>query len=251
MIFPNLRLTGRWRFALAAGLVLTLFPPSAWSQSIGGATGLVFVPTARTQPDGTLALGAGYIPDDYSDYLDGAAYLPLYASVAFLPSVEVGFRFSRAVGTGIPQALGDRMLFARIRVLKEKGALPAIAIGAHDFLRSSSNQTNQFAALYCVASKQVDLAALGFIQNADLHVGLGTDWIGGEDNQFVGPFGGMALAFIDADTGVLRSVETLMEYDGRTVNVGQRVGLGNLLDLTAALQGLKAPVVGLVVRREL
>lgn len=251
MTSPVFSLNGRWRFALAAVLLTTLAAPYAQSQSIGGATGLVFVPTARTQPDGTLAIGAGYVSAEYSDYLDGAAYMPIFASVAFLPSVEVGFRFSRAVNTGIPQALGDRMLFARVRILEESGALPALAVGAHDFLRSSSNQTNQFAALYGVASKRVDFRSLGFIQNVDLHLGLGTDWIGGEDNQFVGPFGGMALAFVDADTGALRRVDALIEYDSRTVNAGARLGLGSVLDLTAALQGLKAPTVGLVARHAL
>jgi len=251
VISPILRTNGRWRIALAAVLMMALAAPSAMSQSIGGATGLVFVPTARIQPDGTLAIGTGYIPDDYSTYLNGAAFVPTYASVAFLPAVEIGFRFSRAVNTGIPQALGDRMFFARVQVLQERGALPALAVGAHDFLRSSSNQTNQFAALYGVASKQVDLSSLGFIQNADLHLGLGTDWIGGEDNQFVGPFGGVALAFVDTDTGTLQRVETLVEYDGRTVNVGQRIGLGSVLDVTAGLQGLNAVTFGVVVRHPL
>lgn len=250
-------LSGRWRIALAAVLMMASLGPLAQSQSLGGATGLIFVPTARTQADGVLAIGTGYVPDTYSVYTltdspeAAVAYVPTYASVSFLPAVEVGFRFSRAVDTGVPQALGDRMLFARVRVLEERGALPALAVGAHDFLRSTSNQTNQFAALYGVASKQVDLSGLRVVQNADVHVGLGTDWLQGKNNQFVGPFGGVALAFVDAETGILRRVVSLAEYDGRTVNVGQRLGLGAGVDLTAALQGLDAFTFGVAARHRL
>ena len=238
----------RWRVALAVVLVWGLASP-AGAQSIGGATGLVFAPTARLQADGTLAVGAGYVPETYSDYMEGRAYTPVYATLAFLPSVEVGFRFSRALGTGQPEALGDRMLFARVRVLEETGALPAVAVGAHDVLRSSSSLTNQFAALYAVASKRVGGAA--FVESVDLHLGLGTDWIPARVHQFVGPFGGAEIALRDAETGVVRRIQTLVEYDGRSVNVGQRLGLGAGLDVTAAVQGFEAFTVGVVARRTL
>ena len=248
MTVPALRPNDRWRLALAVVLVLGLASASA-AQSIGGPTGLVLVPTARLQADGTLAVGAGYVPEAYSDYLEGSAYTPAFATLAFLPSVEVGFRFSRALGTGRPEALGDRMLFARVRVLKETGSLPAVAIGAHDFLRSSSSLTNQFAALYAVASKRV--GGVAFVESVDLHAGLGTDWIPAKVRQFVGPFGGAEISFLDADTGVVRRLQTLVEYDGRSVNVGQRLGLGAGIDLTAAVQNFDAVTVGVVARRTL
>jgi len=246
--FPVLRLNDRWRFALAVVLV-GAFASSTAAQSVGGATGLVLVPTARTQPDGTLAIGAGYVPADYSDYLEGRAYAPVYASLAFLPSVEVGFRFSRGLGTGKPQALGDRMLFARVRVMKEGRTRPAVVLGAHDFLRSSDDLTNQFAALYAVASKRT--GRVGVIKNVDLHIGLGTDWLVARERQFVGPFGGVEVQFLNAETGVVRRVGTLAEYDGRAFTLGQRLGLGAGIDVTAALQGLRAPVVGVTARRTL
>ena len=248
MTVPAFRPDDRWRVALAVVFVLGVASSPA-AQSIGGPTGLVLVPTARLQTDGTLAVGAGYVPETYSDYLEGRAYTPVYATLAFLPSVEVGFRFSRAVGTGTPQALGDRMLFARVRVLEERGALPAVAVGAHDFLRSSSNLTNQFASLYAVASKRV--GGLAFVESVDLHAGLGTDWIPAKVRQFVGPFGGAEIAFLDADAGVVRRVQTLVEYDGRSVNVGQRLGLGAGIDVTAAVQNFDAFTIGVVARRTL
>lgn len=196
-------------------------------------------------PDGTLTLGAGFVPAAYSDYQDpGLAYTPAYAALTLLPSIEVGFRFSRAVDSGTAEALGDRMVLVRARILPEGAYLPAIAVGAHDFLRSSSAATNFFNALYVVASKRVALGPRPALSAIDLHLGYGSDLLGGSGYQFVGPFGGAELTVLDTPGLVVGSVSLLGEYDGRTVTIASRLDTPHGLAFVAGLQGLQAPVFG-------
>lgn len=245
--------------ALAVALGGALGAPPALGQSVTGTQGLLTIPTARMHPDGTLVAGAGYVDRAFSTYQggtqlgEGADYVPIYASVTFLPSVELGFRFSRAVRTDTPQALGDRMFLVRVRLLEERGVLPAVAIGAHDFLRSSENPTNFFHALYGVASKRVELGgALGrAVPAVDLHLGWGTDTVDAPGYQFVGVFGGAAVTLIQDGRGVVRGLDLLAEYDGRTVSVGPRLDLLGAVTLTAGVQGLEVPVLGVAVRSRL
>ncbi len=228
---------------LALAVALGALP--ALGQSVTGTQGLLTIPTARMHPDGTLVVGAGYVDKAFSTYGGGENdYVPIYASVTVLPSVEIGFRFSRALDTG-PVALGDRMFLVRVRLLEERGLLPAVAVGAHDFLRSSENATNFFHALYAVASKRVEPSgAVGrVLPSLDLHLGWGTDIVDAPGYQFVGPFGGASVTLLQGE-GMLRQLDLMAEYDGRTVSVGPRVNVGGLLALTAGLQGLKAPVLG-------
>lgn len=221
--------------------------PPAFAQSVTGTNGLVMIPTARMHPDGTLVAGGGFVDGRYSGYVGRTAnerldYSPFYASVTYLPFLEVGLRFSRA-HSGTPVGLGDRMLLVRARVLKERGWMPDLAVGAHDFLRSSENQTSNFNALYAVASKAVPLpaAAERWGVRADVHLGYGTDAMEARGHQFVGVFGGAsATAFEDA--GYLSGWTLMAEYDGTTATVGQRLSLLGAIDLMAALQGLRVPV---------
>ena len=79
--------------------------------------------------------------------------------VAFLPFLELGFRFNRKMGA--VDALGDRMIIVRLQMLTESRYRPALVFGAHDFIRSSETLTTKFHALYAVGSKQLPAAILG------------------------------------------------------------------------------------------
>lgn len=235
-------------------LAIVLATPPALGQSVTGTHGLLTIPTARMHPDGTLVVGGGFVDQAFSTYMDGRTdYAPLYGSITFLPSVELGFRFSRALDTGQPQAVGDRMFLVRVRLVEEGDAWPAVAVGAHDFLRSSGSQTNFFNALYAVASKRLEpRGALGsVVPEVDLHLGWGTDIIEASGYQFVGPFGGATLTLLQSDSGVVSRLGLLAEYDGRTVSVGPRLALRERLVLTVGIQGLEAPVAGLALQTEL
>ena len=58
----------------------------------GGVTGLLNIPTADMQVDGTFMVGANYLPEqmlpDFWDYNSGNYFL----NVTFLPCLEIGYR---------------------------------------------------------------------------------------------------------------------------------------------------------------
>lgn len=231
---------------MVLGLCAFVLAQPASAQSVTGTNGLVMTPTARMHPDGTLVLGGGFVDKRYSGYFAGAYhYSPFYLSVTYLPFLEVGLRLSRA-HSGQPEALGDRMLVVRARVLKEGDWWPSVAVGAHDFLRSSDRQTSNFNALYAVASKAVPLPA--FAQrwgvSLDAHLGYGTDRLPAKSYEFVGPFGGVSATAFEGD-GVVSGWTLMAEYDGRAGTIGQRLSLFDRVDVTAALKGLRAPVITL------
>lgn len=188
--------------------------------------------------DGTISTGVGFIDSKYSTYQEGRAYVPYYASVVFLPFLEVGFRFSRATGTG-QKALGDRMLLGRLQLLRESPKRPALAIGVHDFLRSSEVLTSNFNALYVVASK--NLRRFGSIPPTSYHLGYGTDILNARGYEFVGVFGGVSAR----PTSFL---ELMFEYDGATFALGQRLSVLRYLRIVTALQNLDTLVGGAAVQ---
>jgi hypothetical protein len=197
------------------------------AQAVTGTTSLIMVPTAEVQPDRTLSFGGGFVNRKYTDYLDGSYhYTPYYVSLTYLPFMEVGIRFARAVSPE-EQALGDRMVTVRLQLLRERAALPAVVFGVHDLLTSTDSQTNNFNALYLVGTKHFSGGPFGL--PVGLHLGYGTDWIRARSHQFVGVFGGISVS-------PLRFVDVLLEYDGETVNLGQRLRVLKHVQLLVALQ---------------
>jgi len=223
------RLCGQMLLALS---VLCCLQSKA--QSLSGTSGLITIPTAEMPPDGTVRVGAGYIPEKYSTYQDSRPYLPYYASVVFLPFLEVGFRFSRATDDG-QKALGDRMLFGRLQFIKEGRRRPALAVGVHDFLRSSEVSTSNFNALYIVASKNIE--RFGVIPPTSWHLGYGTDVLDARAHQFVGVFGGATIK-------PASFVEVMFEYDGAIFTMGPRLSVLRYLHLVAAIQNFDTFVGG-------
>jgi hypothetical protein len=205
--------------------------PSAWSdaqaeaQSLPGTSGLVTVPTAGLIPDGDLAVGINLVAPEYHEYagdgFDEESGIVQFATVGFLPFAEVGLRLTRFTGDR-QQALGDRMVSVRVRVLREGEILPALALGAHDVVG-----TRYYHATYAVASKTVGTA----VGPAQLTVGYGHDVLGldAAARQFDGLFGGVSLA-------PRRWLTLLAEYDGERPNAGVRLGPVHGVALLAALQ---------------
>ncbi len=122
----------------------------------------------------------------------------------------------------VPQGIGDRMVSARVRVLKEGEYLPALAIGAHDVVG-----TRLYHATYAVATKHVETVA----GRAGFTIGYGHDVLGlrAKGRQFDGLFGGASLA-------PRPWITLLAEYDGERPNAGVRLGPVHGVALLAALQ---------------
>lgn len=207
----------------AAALVLGDGTQPLLGQSLTGTTGLVTIPTAVMPADGTVTVGINRVDERYHGYAQekqlGHDALVQFASVGFLPFVEVGLRLSR--GVDVPrQAIGDRMVSVRLRVLKEGRHAPAVVVGVHDIVG-----TRYFHAEYVVASRHVTtpLGAVG------VHAGYSGDFssVRARAHQFMGGFGGISVA--------PRPWVTLMaEHDSKRVNAGVRLRIGRVTLLGAA-----------------
>lgn len=221
------RIGADFRTLLSTALVSLLASTQSPAQTLTGTSGLVTIPTATIAADGEMTVGVNRIAREHYEFTGGTFDdRPLtvqFASVGFLPFVEVGLRLTRVVD--VPrQALGDRMVSVRVRVLKEGTRLPAVAVGAHDLIG-----TRIYHATYAVASKTVQTPA----GPAGLHLGYGHDVLGlqAKGRQFDGLFGGMSLA-------PRQWVRLLAEYDGERPNAGVRLGPVHGVALLAALREL-------------
>ncbi len=199
------------------------------AQTLTGPAGLVTVPTAAMPADGDVAVGLNLVDARHHRYAGedrvGRDALVQYASVGFLPFVEVGLRLTRVLGLS-GQALGDRFVSVRVRLLEERAHVPAVVVGVHDLLG-----TRIFHAEYVAASKTLAAGPLG---DAGLHLGYGGDWLSlpSDGRQFVGVFGGVSLA-------PHPGVKLLAEHDAERVNAGLRLRVRRL-SLLGALHGLEA-----------
>jgi hypothetical protein len=212
-------------WAVAALAVCTSGAVSA--QPLTGTSSVITVPVAYVPPDGTVTIGGGFVHRKYADYTRRRYhYAPYFGSIVFLPFLEVSYRFSRAL-VDLPFALGDRSVNVRLQLLSERGRRPALLVGAHDFIRTTEGQTNNFNALYVVASKTFQPAPK--LPRLSLHAGYGTDWISARNRKFVGLFGGLAVS-------PMHGYELLLEYDGDIFSAGQRIRLFDHIEILTALQ---------------
>jgi hypothetical protein len=170
-------------------VVIFLTQGAALAQpSSTGQTGLINMPDARVEPDGTLRFGAGYFDP----------YLPVWSSISFFPRLELSGRYTviRGLPSGLGQGFGDfkDKAFDAKAVLWEEGKwLPNLALGAQDF-----TGTGVFKANYAVASKRIG--------DTDYTLGFGSDRIDGL-------FGGMRHYFTSH-----RNLSFVVEYDANDYN---------------------------------
>jgi hypothetical protein len=176
------------------------------AQSLFGTTGLVTVPTARMQEDGTLSFGVSYFDKKNQQYFEGTKNLGVaYINFTFLPFIELVMRVNKALYYSADNYTVDRFPLIKIRLIKEREYWPAIAIGAHDFGSTSDWKTVHFNATYIVLSKKY--------HDFDLHLGYAPRIVKALYYQLDGPFGGIAYT---PD----KSIHLYAEYDTRYINAG-------------------------------
>ncbi|HYJ79705.1 MAG TPA: YjbH domain-containing protein, partial [Longimicrobiaceae bacterium] len=117
--------------ALAAAATLAAAAASgqgAAGPALGGTTGLVNVPTAGMPADGELTLGLHLVDRRLGWPLQERPALVQFASLGFLPFVEVGVGLSYRMGVA-RQGIGDRLVSVRVRLLEEGARTPAVVVG--------------------------------------------------------------------------------------------------------------------------
>lgn len=127
-----------------------------------GTTGLIYMPSAHIDEEGTLRFGLS----------NSDPYRSLWSSVSAFPWLELSAQYTRINGVpGFPGnsefgAYKDKAFDAKLRLLSESRDTPDISIGAQDF-----TGTQLFKATYVAASKHFG--------DVDVTLGYGTDRIAG------------------------------------------------------------------------
>lgn len=195
-VAPRVRLFGCWLGRTAVFSMATLASPLVLAQpSTMGLTGLMNMPSARMEADGTLTAGFFY----------SRPYSGPYVSAQMLPFLQVAGRYTRIHGVpALTAQYGDnkdKSAAFKLRVLPE-GAfgfnwLPEVAVGMDDFMG-----TKLFSSEFVVATKRLDFGA-GYV---DATVGYGR-------KRIDGLFGGARLGL-----NALPSWALVAEYDRNNYN---------------------------------
>ena len=239
----------------ATAVILLLFSTMiASAQSMTGTNGLFHIPTAYVNADRTLSSGLIYIPSEImpADFLrrpvGPSPYNALagYVNYVFVPRVEVQFRFTGNLGMEKQlrdNLFMDRMVSARLHVLKESNLMPAVLLGIQDYGSTWFNDLSgsYFAAHYIVSSKRFQVSSI----RLGVHAGYAFDLPGSTTKAFDGPFGGVDVAPLGDDR-----LQLVGEYDSFRTNVAVKGLLFKHAYFIAGLWDLKIPAgsVGIKTR---
>jgi len=204
-----------------------------YSQPIEGMTGLMKIPSAEMQTDGTFILGGNYLPatllPEKYDFNTGNYYF----NITFLPFVE--FTYCSTLLRWEGNHNQDRSFGLRLRLLKESRFFPSIVTGGNDLYtsvpgdKSSSSSGNQlFNSIYGVATKHFLLNKNTF----GITMGYGTGGI--QSVNLKGVFGG--ITFVPE---ILPSMKLMAEYDAEVINTGVEISFYKHFYLMAMAYNLK------------
>ena len=207
----------------------------AQNASVYGYSGLMLVPSAEVSGDGQLACGISRTPELYANWRRLRRTV-FWARIGFLPFLEAGGMFVRP-DHYVNAGFGDRSLYLRLQLLRERGRGPAVAVGAQDFfslkgIHWATSTKQHFGAVYLVASKRVTLKKMPL----QLHLGYGPDWTVAKTKLLVGPFGGLQLT-------PHRWASLLAEYDAKSFNAGFRLHPFHFVQLQYIWWRLRAPCI--------
>lgn len=206
------------------------------AQTLTGTTGLLNIPSAEMQADGTFIIGGNYLPkinQPSLGYNSGNYYLNL----TFLPFMEVALRctlLKRKAGRYTGQ---DRSVNIRFQLLKEKECIPAITIGVHDLYSEDEKGNQHVGSSYFVLTKHFD------VNYAIIGVTSGYGFKILKTNQIDGVFGGLTIS-----PCTFKPLSLMSEYDTKGINLGGSLLLFKHLYLLSMVQQLRYFTGGVAYR---
>jgi len=211
--------------------------PMVHAQSLTGMSGGYSIPTAGFNKDKSLWFGYNFLNKKYHEvWNDEPANVHAgYASVNFLPFLEMGLRISYPEGAnseGDKKYIGDRMVSARIKPLKEGVWYPAIVIGLQGVYTTTDGGASYFNSTYLVATKNFGFKKV--INTFGVSLGYGSEIIPASTYQFIGFFGGIRIV-----PKHLKFLELMLEYDAERWNIGTRITIWNHIVLLAGFEGME------------
>ncbi|MEI6141117.1 MAG: YjbH domain-containing protein [Mariniphaga sp.] len=227
-------------------LVILTLPFFLTAQTLSGMTGLLNIPSADFQSDGTFIMGANYLPAinqpiaNYKPDLDapllGHNTGNYYFNLTFLPFLEVAYKMTfLKMGNGTINQ--DRAFSMRLQVIKEKEYFPSIAFGVHDAFTEVTTGNQYSGADYVVITKHFNFKD----NRLSLTSGYGATFL--RNNQFVGLFGGISLT-----PSFIKTFQLTAEYDTKGINIGGSLLFFNHLYFFSMAQRLQYYAGGIAYR---
>ncbi|MEX1014543.1 MAG: YjbH domain-containing protein [Candidatus Paceibacterota bacterium] len=216
---------------------LFLQSSNAEAQALSGVTGLFQIPTAEMMPDRSVRLSHHVVPEKYSVYgsreFGHIKYSANSATVAFLPRIELMFRYSYEMGLERGPHINlfmDRMVAARFLLFRENDRLPAVVFGLHDPGGSVGlTDNNHFTANYLVASKNLEMGSLKY----GIHSGYAFDIRSQRSKEYRGLFGGLSLEHEQFEW-----VQLILEYDSFQFNTAVKILLMDRIQFLGGLYNM-------------
>lgn len=217
-------------------LLAIALPFLTYAQTLNGSTGLLNIPSADMQADGTFIMGINYLPA-INQPLWNYNTANYYFDLTFLPFLEVTYKCTliKTLSTG-RYTQQDRSISLRIQLIKEKKYLPAVVVGVHD-IYTHTNRNQYFGASYIVATKHFELNhnVLGITS------GYGAKLL--RNNEFVGLFAGLSFT-----PSFFKPVTLMGEYDREGTNLGGSLLLYKHLYIFSMAQRMKYLSGGIACR---
>ncbi|WP_090331450.1 YjbH domain-containing protein [Dyadobacter koreensis] len=216
---------------LLSFLILFFTGKTATAQlNITGKPGLIYVPSASFNPDGTFIFGGNYNPKKYSFRRNNRNSENTYfINLTLLKRFEIGLNLTRSNGVGKISGVGDRQLDIKYQLFKEKTIMPSIAI----ILSAPFSINNSFTTNALMATKSLKISEQLV---ADVSLGYGSPYYILRDeseksnsNIFAnmklkekkdlpyrylsGPLGGVSLRY-------KKNAGIMFEWDSQNFNIG-------------------------------
>lgn len=234
-------------FWIGLGLLCSLYSGRLWGQvNVSGKSGLLYIPTAEVQEDGTFSFGYTFNPINYAFRFnpDANPFVVTrnsenisFANLVLLPRFEVNINLLNPNGTiqYTGKGIGDRQIDLKYVLLTEKGKRPSLAL----ILSAPFGIDNSLITNALVATKHVPLSTS--IETA-ITIGMGSPYslyraeVKNSQNENIfsgytlkdkrdmayrylsGPFGGVKLSFA-------KKAGIMVEWDSQHLNAGGYVTL--------------------------
>ena len=220
-------------------MLFLLLPAISTAQTLTATTGLLNIPSADMQADGTFIMGTNYLPE-INQPAWGYNTGNYYFNLTFLPFLEVAYKCTliKTPSTG-RYTQEDRSINLRMQLIKERDYFPSILIGVHDIYTHTTN-SQYFGASYIVLTKHIEINTniLGITS------GYGAKLL--RNNEFVGLFGGITFT-----PAVIKPITFMGEYDSVGINLGGSFLVFKHLYLFSMAQRLKYFSGGIAYRIKL
>ena len=245
---------------LVIGCLLLWLAASSKAQFTYGTTGLLHMPTADMQKDGTFMFGGSRMNShampsrwDYNTW-------NYYINITFFPWLEIGYTcniFNEWVNRGTPVHMinQDRSFHGRLRLWEEgwwKEWTPQIVVGVNDLTTGSGGDYTNFGTdgdgngyfnrYYLAVTKHFTCHGKWGIHAAYVYNNRGKDKLNG---PAFGVDYTLALPETSTVNKLLNGITLMAEYDSKFVNVGGRYTFWkDHINIIGELRECKYPSIG-------